>query len=76
MTVFKSLKTILQFAKNGRRHGVKNERLRGLYKEKKLWQNRLIEIKMSYWVAVDLNYLEKYKKWIKTIFIIYYLQFV
>ena len=36
MTVFKSLKTILQFAKNGRRHRVKNERLRGLYKEEKL----------------------------------------
>lgn len=34
--MFKSLKTILQFAKNGRRHRVKNERLRGLYKEKKL----------------------------------------
>lgn len=34
--MFKSLKTILQFAKNGRRHRVKNEGLRGLYKEKKL----------------------------------------
>ena len=34
--MFKSLKTILQFAKNGRRPRVKNERLRGLYKEKKL----------------------------------------
>lgn len=36
MTVCKSLKTILQFAKNGRRHRVKNERLRGLHKQKKL----------------------------------------
>ena len=44
--------------------------------KRSFWQYRLIEIRMSYWVAVDFNYLEKYKKWIQTIFIIYYLLFV